>query len=141
MPYDDPEETDPLLGVGVVLPAGPEATRELAYTFAEEFASMGRSEERCLRTTFFRRVATHESGVAWTPAGSSRLASLRERNDPREGNASTGYRASPTKRDLTEPQLMTRTSPSSTAVGADGSRAIRISADIAALRGRITRRR
>ncbi|MBI4841069.1 MAG: hypothetical protein HY803_08345 [candidate division NC10 bacterium] len=41
MPYDDPDPTDPQMLVGVVLPSNEEATREMAYVFAEEFARMG----------------------------------------------------------------------------------------------------
>jgi len=41
MPYDDPDPTDPSMLCGVSLPGGPEATREMAAVFAEEFARMG----------------------------------------------------------------------------------------------------
>jgi hypothetical protein len=41
MPYDDPDPTDPQVLVGVALPSSEEATREMAYVFAEEFARMG----------------------------------------------------------------------------------------------------
>ena len=41
MPYDDPDPTDPTMLVGVVLPSGAEAMRDMAYVFAEEFARMG----------------------------------------------------------------------------------------------------
>ncbi len=41
MPYDDPDPTDPTMLVGVVLPGSPEAMRDMAYVFAEEFARMG----------------------------------------------------------------------------------------------------
>ena len=41
MPYDDPDPTDPTMLVGVVLPSGAEAMRDIAYVFAEEFARMG----------------------------------------------------------------------------------------------------
>ncbi|MBI4516573.1 MAG: hypothetical protein HY699_12245 [Deltaproteobacteria bacterium] len=46
MPYDDPDATDPQELVGVMLPAGPEAMREMAYTFAEEFARNGYGREQ-----------------------------------------------------------------------------------------------
>jgi len=42
MPFQDPDPTDPNMLVGVVLPADAEATREMAYVFAEEFARMER---------------------------------------------------------------------------------------------------
>ena len=41
MPYDDPDPTDPTVLVGVELPGDVEATRDMAWVFAEEFARMG----------------------------------------------------------------------------------------------------
>ena len=49
MPYDDPDPTDPQMLVGVMLPSGPEAMREMAYVFAEEFARMGYGRDEILR--------------------------------------------------------------------------------------------
>ena len=49
MPYDHPEPDDPQMLVGIVLPADESATREMAYTFAEEFARRGYTAERLLR--------------------------------------------------------------------------------------------
>jgi len=49
MPFKDPDPTDPNMLVGVVLPADAEATRDMAYVFAEEFARMGYTRERLLR--------------------------------------------------------------------------------------------
>jgi hypothetical protein len=48
MPYKDPDPTDPNMLVGVVLPADAEATREMAYVFAEEFARFGYTREQLL---------------------------------------------------------------------------------------------
>ena len=48
MPWDDPDPTDPNVLVGVELPAPVEATREMAWVFAEEFARMGFATERIL---------------------------------------------------------------------------------------------
>jgi len=48
MPYNDPHPTDPNMLVGVVLPADIEATRDMAYVFAEEFARMGYTREQLL---------------------------------------------------------------------------------------------
>ena len=48
MPYKDPDPTDPNMLVGVVLPADAEATRDMAYVFAEEFARLGYTRERLL---------------------------------------------------------------------------------------------
>ena len=48
MPYKDPDPTDPNMLVGVMLPAGAEATRDMAYVFAEEFARFGYTREQLL---------------------------------------------------------------------------------------------
>lgn len=57
MPYDKPEATDPMMFMGVALPGDEGVTRDMAYTFAEEFARLGHSEEKILqlfRTPFYR---------------------------------------------------------------------------------------
>jgi hypothetical protein len=41
VPWGEPEPTDPNVLVGVELPAGVDATREMAWIFAEEFARLG----------------------------------------------------------------------------------------------------
>ena len=41
MPYGEPDPTDPSVLVGVALPADVEATRDMVWVFAEEFARMG----------------------------------------------------------------------------------------------------
>jgi hypothetical protein len=43
VPYDDPDPQDPMMLVGVTLPADPESQRDMAYAFAEEFARLGYS--------------------------------------------------------------------------------------------------
>jgi len=48
MPYDHPEPDDPQMLVGVLLPGDEHTTREMAYTFAEEFARMGYTREQLL---------------------------------------------------------------------------------------------
>jgi len=48
MPFKDPEPTDPNMLVGVVLAADAEATRDMAYVFAEEFARLGYTREQLL---------------------------------------------------------------------------------------------
>ena len=48
MPFKDPDPTDPNMLVGVLLPAQAEATRDMAYVFAEEFARLGYSREQLL---------------------------------------------------------------------------------------------
>ena len=48
MPYGEPDPTDPSVLVGVALPADREATRDMAWVFAEEFARMGFDASRIL---------------------------------------------------------------------------------------------
>ena len=48
MPYDDPDETDPMMLVGVELEADADTWLETATVFAEEFARMGYSEPKLL---------------------------------------------------------------------------------------------
>jgi hypothetical protein len=49
MPYGDPEPDDPHLLVGVSLPGDEASTREMAASFADEFAQMGFNRESLLR--------------------------------------------------------------------------------------------
>mgnify|MGYP001560186089 CR=1 FL=1 len=49
MPYGDPHPADPAILVGVSLPADPEAVRDMAWVFAEEFARLGFDVGRILR--------------------------------------------------------------------------------------------
>jgi hypothetical protein len=59
MPHGDPDPTDPNVLVGVELPAGVEATRDMAWVFAEEFARMGFDAPRILglfRSPFYSGV-------------------------------------------------------------------------------------
>ena len=61
MPYDDPHPEDPNELVGVGLPADPGSWEEMGYTFAEEFAALGRSEAWILRMFRSRGfAAAHE---------------------------------------------------------------------------------
>ena len=48
MPFKDPDPTDPNMLVGVILAADAEATRDMAYVFAEEFARLGYSRKQLL---------------------------------------------------------------------------------------------
>jgi hypothetical protein len=48
VPYNDPDPTDPNVLVGVMLSADAEATTEMAYVFAEEFARMGHDKQQIL---------------------------------------------------------------------------------------------
>lgn len=48
MPYLEPDETDPLFGVGVATPGTIEDVVEMAYALAEEYASTGGTREELL---------------------------------------------------------------------------------------------
>jgi hypothetical protein len=48
MPFKDPDPTDPNMLIGVMLAADADATRDMAYVFAEEFARLGYSREQLL---------------------------------------------------------------------------------------------
>jgi hypothetical protein len=48
MPLRDPDPTDPNMLVGVMLPADAEATRDMAYVIAEEFARLGYTREQLI---------------------------------------------------------------------------------------------
>ncbi len=65
MPYNKPDPTDPNVLVGVVLPGGEEATREMAYVFAEEFVRMGYDRKHLLglfKNPFY--TAAHDAYAA-----------------------------------------------------------------------------
>jgi hypothetical protein len=49
MPWAEPEPDDPTVRVGVSLPAEADATRDMAWVFAEEFARMGYDAPQILR--------------------------------------------------------------------------------------------
>ena len=61
MPFRDPDLTDPNILVGVMLPAGAETQREMAYVFAEEFARMGHDRKSLLN--LFQRDPIHHRRV------------------------------------------------------------------------------
>ena len=46
MPYDDPDPHDPMMLVGVALPADLDAERDMACALAEEFARLGYGEQQ-----------------------------------------------------------------------------------------------
>ena len=48
MPYDEADETDPMLLVGVELPADASAALDTVRVFAEEYARMGFDEEKLM---------------------------------------------------------------------------------------------
>ncbi len=53
MPYRDPDPADPHELVGVSIPGDLDSTRQMAATFADEFAALGFTGERLLE--MFRR--------------------------------------------------------------------------------------
>jgi hypothetical protein len=65
MPYDEADETDPLLLMGMEVEAGETSTLESARVFAEEFARMGFDEESLMdifRNPFY--AAAHRAYLA-----------------------------------------------------------------------------
>ncbi len=48
MPYDDPDPQDPMMLVGVNIPADRETQVDMAYAFAEEYARLGYGEREIL---------------------------------------------------------------------------------------------
>ncbi|MCP3963987.1 MAG: hypothetical protein GY719_39645 [bacterium] len=80
MPYDprfigappvQPRSDDPMELVGVSLPADEESVREMAYTFAEEFAQLGYGEERLLK--LFRTPYYAGAHQAWLALGEDEI--------------------------------------------------------------------
>jgi len=76
MPYWDPEASDPHELVGVVLPAEPEAMREMAYVFADEFARLGFTRARILR--LFRNPFYAGAHGAYRALGEEAIAAIVE---------------------------------------------------------------
>ena len=74
MPYQEPDETDPLLLVGVELPAGADSSRESARVFAEEFARMGFGEEELM--ALFRNPFYAGPHQAWRALGEEGVREL-----------------------------------------------------------------
>ena len=76
MPYRDPDPTDPSVLVGVAVPADPEAMREMAWVFAEEFARMGYDAARILAV--FRSPFYAGAHHAWRTLGEAEVAAIVE---------------------------------------------------------------
>ena len=74
MPYDEPEPEDPNVLVGVSLPAGPGAIREMAAAFADEFAQLGLNRAQILG--LFRRAEYTGAHRAWTLLGEEAIGAL-----------------------------------------------------------------
>ncbi len=71
MPYREPEPGDPHELVGVSVPADLESMRAMAYTFAEEFATLGFSEARLLN--LFRQPFYAGAHRAWRALGEAEI--------------------------------------------------------------------
>ena len=76
MPYGDPDPQDPHVLIGVLLPAGRESLREMAATFAEEFAALGYGRERLM--ALFRQPFYAGAHQAYTTLGESEIARIVE---------------------------------------------------------------
>jgi hypothetical protein len=74
MPYDDPDPQDPMMLVGVGLPSGPEAQREMAWAFAEEFARLGYDATQIL--ALFRRPFYAGAFGAWRQLGEAEVRAI-----------------------------------------------------------------
>ncbi len=74
MAYDDPDPTDPQMLVGVMLPCGPEAMREMAYVFAEELIRIGYGREQILR--LFRNPFYGGAHAAWRTLGADTVTAI-----------------------------------------------------------------
>ena len=74
MPYDEPDPQDPMMLVGVGLPSGPGAQREMAWAFAEEFARLGYGETQIL--ALFRRPFYAGAFGAWRELGEEEVRAI-----------------------------------------------------------------
>jgi hypothetical protein len=74
MPYDDPDPQDPMVLVGTMLPAGPDAQVEMAYAFAEEFARIGYREPQIL--ALFRRPFYAGAHGAYQDLGEEKVSAI-----------------------------------------------------------------
>ena len=74
MPWGEPDPSDPDVLVGVGLPAPVEATREMAWVFAEEFARLGYDARRIL--SLFRTPFYAGAHGAWRALGEAEIAAI-----------------------------------------------------------------
>jgi hypothetical protein len=74
MPYRDPDPTDPTVLIGVAVPAGAEAMREMAWVFAEELARLGYDTPRILAV--FRAPFYAGAHQAWRGLGEAEVAAI-----------------------------------------------------------------
>jgi hypothetical protein len=74
MPFAEPDPSDPTVLVGVSVPTEVEASRDMAWVFAEEFARMGFDARRIVglfRTPFY--AGAH---AAWRALGEAEVAAI-----------------------------------------------------------------
>ena len=74
MPYDEPDPNDPNVLVGVTMPGDRSSVREMAFTFAEEFAALGFDENRLL--TLFQRPNYAGAHRAYEVLGEDEIRSI-----------------------------------------------------------------
>ena len=74
MPYDDPDPADPQMLVGITLPGSAAATREMAETFADEFAQLGLDRDRIL--ALYRVPFYAGAHAAWRQLGEAEIARI-----------------------------------------------------------------
>jgi hypothetical protein len=74
MTWQEPEAEDPQVLVGVGLPGGEEAVREMAAAFADEFAQMGFTRERILG--LFESPCYAGAYQAWLCLGAEEVSRL-----------------------------------------------------------------
>jgi hypothetical protein len=74
MPLLEPDDTDPMLLAGVVLPDAPGATEEMVRVYAEEFRRLGWDRGRILAT--FRMPYYASAHGAWRLLGEKAIAAL-----------------------------------------------------------------
>jgi hypothetical protein len=74
MPYGEPDPRDPMLLVGVAVPADAEAEREMAYALAEEFARLGYTAKQIL--ALFRRPFYAGAHRAYRQLGQQEIAEI-----------------------------------------------------------------
>ncbi len=67
MPYGEPDPQDPHALIGVTVPGDRESMREMAATFAEEFAALGFDEAQLLN--LFRKPQNAGAHRAWSVLG------------------------------------------------------------------------
>jgi hypothetical protein len=78
MPYDEPDETDPMMLIGVELPADELASLETAMVFAEAFARMGFGEEKLMG--IFRNPFYAGAHQAYLTLGQEKVAGIVREN-------------------------------------------------------------